>query len=640
MSTKKPRAPTGRLRFSEEECSAAGMHEPNRLNPLNNAGSVIADVTHRQLSEAEEENLGLEAAHQSEQAVENTARTVQSIHRSKKVKQHRKARLENPSLSSNPLSRWRQRQAIRKAYSNKSGGAGRSTAETATLALRKSRDLAEKALALLARNKRILMVLAGIALLLLFVMTVFTSCSQMALGGLNALVSTSYTAEDRDICDADLELTRLEANLDYEIQNVERTHPGYDEYRYAVDPIGHDPHELMAYLTARYMDFTYPQVRGDIQTLFNAMYTLSITETVEVRYRTEIRTRTVTTHDPVTGESDTYEETYEVQVPYNYYILNTRLTSRSLYTMAYPRLTPEQQEMYTVYMETKGNKQYFANPFPFNWQGSVSSLYGWRVDPITKELQLHRGLDLAASDGTSIRSIMDGTVLSVGYDSGYGNYVVVQDKEGYRSTYAHCQSIAVRTGQTVQRGSTIATVGHSGRSTRSHMHLELSHNGEYLNPYFFIEGTNPYTPPASTGPYTRYDIPPEALADPAFSALMVEAQKYLGYPYVWGGSTPQTSFDCSGFVSWVFSHSGGYPLSRTTAQGIFDQCAVVPPAEVRPGDIVFFTGTYDSPGPVSHVGIYVGNGMMIHCGDPIQYASIETAYWRQHFYAFGRLTGR
>lgn len=133
-------------------------------------------------------------------------------------------------------------------------------------------------------------------------------------------------------------------------------------------------------------------------------------------------------------------------------------------------------------------------------------------------------------------------------------------------------------------------------------------------------------------------LPPgEAMGDGSFAALIAEGEKYLGYPYVWGGSTPETSFDCSGFVCWVYTHSGAYPLSRTTATGIYNQCAIVPKEEAQPGDLVFFNGTYASSGPVSHVGIYVGGGKMLHCGSPIQYTSIETAYWKEHFFAFGRL---
>ena len=162
------------------------------------------------------------------------------------------------------------------------------------------------------------------------------------------------------------------------------------------------------------------------------------------------------------------------------------------------------------------------------------------------------------------------------------------------------------------------------------IYLESKGNRDYL----FADDiySNPAAPPS-------YTIPGEALNDATFRRLITEAEKYLGYPYVWGGSSPSTSFDCSGFVCWVYQASGVYPLSRTTAQGIFNQCAVVSRADAKPGDIIFFTGTYNAGEPVTHVGIFVGNGMMIHCGNPIQYASIDSSYWSSHFYAFGRLGG-
>ncbi|MNW56483.1 putative endopeptidase p60 precursor [compost metagenome] len=237
-------------------------------------------------------------------------------------------------------------------------------------------------------------------------------------------------------------------------------------------------------------------------------YTLTITETVEVRYCTEIRTDTWTETDPETGETTTHSDTYEVEVPYNYYILNVSLRNKSLGAVALANLDPEQTERYHVYQKTKGNR-------PNLFEGNI-----------------------------------------------------------------------------------------------------------YVHP----------------GEYTDYDIPPAALADPAFAALIAEAEKYLGYPYVWGGSKPSTSFDCSGFVCYVLDKSGVYPMSRTTAQGIFNQCAKIPPGESKPGDIIFFTGTYDSSGPVSHVGIYVGDNMMLHCASGgVQYARTDTKYWTEHFYAMGRL---
>ena len=149
--------------------------------------------------------------------------------------------------------------------------------------------------------------------------------------------------------------------------------------------------------------------------------------------------------------------------------------------------------------------------------------------------------------------------------------------------------------------------------------------------------TDQYPNASQRQDYLHYDVPPDALEDEVFAAMLAEAEKYLGMPYVWGGSNPSTSFDCSGFVCWVINHSG-WDVGRTTAQGLFDFCTPVSPDNARPGDLIFFEGTYSSYETVTHVGIYVGNNMMIHCGNPISYASIASSYWQQHFYAFGRLS--
>ena len=282
-----------------------------------------------------------------------------------------------------------------------------------------------------------------------------------------------------------------------EIADIETDYPDYDEYQYHLDEIGHDPFALASYLTAKLYDYTRQEAQAEIQALFEKQYTLTLREEIQTRYRTE------TTTDPDTGETTTE------QVPYDYYILHVTLTNKNIETLAGKLLTPEQKEMFDIYMETKGNK-----------------------------------------------------------------------------------------------------------------------------PDVF--GENCATQPGG-GQYTDYEIPPEALSDERFAAMIAEAEKYLGYPYVWGGSSPSTSFDCSGFVCWVINHSGAGSIGRTTAQGIFNYTTPIAPSEAKPGDIIFFTGTYDSGSAVSHVGIYVGNGMMIHCGNPISYASVNTPYWQQHFYAYGRL---
>ena len=340
------------------------------------------------------------------------------------------------------------------------------------------------------------LVMAGaIAMLIIMVFSSLSSCSVMMDGAMSAVLGTSYTSEDPDIIQTEANYTALETALQNELANIERTHPGYDEYRYDVDSIGHNPNELISYLTAKFDAFTPAQVQAEMETMFDRQYSLTTREVVE------IRTRTVTSTDPETGETTEDEEEYE------YYILYVTLRNKGFGAVALENLDEEQKERYTATLSLKGNKPYLF------------------------------GSDIYANE-------------SAGED---------------------------------------------------------------------------------------YDIPGEALADPDFAALIAEAEKYLGFPYVWGGSSPSTSFDCSGFVCYVYTHSGVHNLPRTTAQGIYNQCAHIPMSEAKPGDIIFFTGTYNSPGPVSHVGIYVGNNMMIHCGSPIQYARTDSSYWSQHFYAIGRL---
>lgn len=647
-----------KLRFEDLEVNKSS---------LPSASGLPSGIIHQQIRENEDDNAGVEAGHRLGTTAEKTVRGARNAHRAQGLRQERKALHAEKALdkanvdylytkgagkqgktTSNPISKWQQKQTIKKEYAAakraQSTGKTISSSSKTKKALKKTKDSGKKIAAFMARHKKALLIIGAIFITVVLIMNMVTSCSQLALGSLNAFVATSYTASDEDITASDLEYSRLEAELEYELLSIERNYPGYDEYRYSLDPIGHDPNELIAYLTARFEDFTYLEIRSELHSLFSAMYSLSITETVEIRYKTETRYYSYTITDPETGETETYYDSYEVEVPYNYYILNIDLDSNSLYSVVFPRMNADEREMYLVYMDTRGNKTYFGNPFDFNWSNRLTSLYGWRIHPISQNLQIHRGLDLAVPLGTSIQAIHEGRVIRVGFDpDGYGHYLTIEDKDGYRSTYAHCSSILISEGDHVVKGQAIARAGSTGASTGSHLHLELTYQGQYLNPYFFIEGTDPYLPPApgvGNGAYTNYDIPPEALSDPVFAALINEAEKYLGYPYVWGGSTPATSFDCSGFVCWVFQNSGIYPLSRTTAQGIFNQCAVISPTEAKPGDIIFFTGTYNSPGPVSHVAIYVGNGMMIHAGKPIQYASINTPYWQSHFYAFGRLPRR
>lgn len=518
--------PKTRLYFEE-------IDKPKPPSKLSHAVlSAPALEAHRQIGKVEQENVGVEAAHKSEAAAESGVRAVRSIHRSHALKAHRTAAMlekkadranisalyqktlrENPQLSSNPLSRWQQKQAIKRQYAaakraGQTAGTAKKTAEQTAKAAKKTAEAAQKTAAFAARHWKPILIVLGIAVAVMLIMNAIGSCSVMLQGGMNMIVGTSYTAEDEDILAAEAYYVGLESELRQKVGSIERDYPGYNEYRYDIAEIGHDPFELISFLTALYEDFTADEVQSALDALFDRQYKLTVTETVETRYRTETRTDTWTETDPVTGETVTYTDTYEVEVPYDYYILNVTLTNNALSRIAAADLNTEKLELYAVYQEMQGNK-------PYLFEGNI---------------------------------------------------------------YAH------------------------------------------------------------PGEYTDYEIPPEALADETFAALIAEAEKYLGYPYVWGGSKPSTSFDCSGFVCWVLDNSGVYPMSRTNAQGIFNQTTPIAPSEAKPGDIIFFTGTYDSSGPVSHVGIYVGDNMMIHCASGgVQYARMDTKYWTQHFYAFGRL---
>ena len=482
-------------------------------------------------------------------------------------------------------------------------------------------------------------VICGIVLLLLLVFflitSLFSSFSNIGTGGLGSLAASTYLADDADINNAELIYTEWETDLQMQINRVESDRPGYDEYRYNIGPIEHDPYVLMGYLTSAYQDFTYAQIESVLRELFNGQYSLSFSEETEIRYRTE------TSIDPETGEET------EEEVPYEWHILNVTLASMPLENLVVSRMDADQKEICEILLQTKGNRQYVKNVFGTNWLPYVTSYYGYRVHPISGEKNYHTGVDIGMPQGTEILAGHDGTVTLAGNAGGYGLCVAIEGEayEGHSLTtkYGHCSQILVSAGQEVKAGDVIAKVGSTGNSTGPHLHLEVLVDGQYMNPLYFADTGDtserhlPEVSAGGGGNYFNYDVPPEALADEKFAAMLAEAEKYLGYPYVWGGASPSTSFDCSGYVSWVVNHCGvGWNFGRLTADGLLGVCTPVSSADARPGDLIFFQGTYNTSG-ASHVGIYVGNGMMIHCGDPISYANINTSYWQQHFYTFGRL---
>ena len=628
-------------------------------------GSEFTNFAHGKVAEVEKENSGVEGAHKTEQKAEDTYRFVKRHYKNKEQRQRKKvAKLEKKQfkkevsfryqkfLEENPemqektlkkqLQKRMQKQRIKREYAKarRAGQAAKNTKEAAVKSANFTTTVAKKIQEIAAKHASLLVTVAAFGVLLIMIMTSISSCGAMFSEGMSTTLAGSYMSVPAEIDAADLAFSELEMELQKEIDSIETDYPDYDEYRYNLDAIGHDPFALISYLSAVHTEFTAADVQGEIENLFDEMYELTLNPTTETRTRTVTKTgtRTVTNADGTTS-TETY--TYEEEEEYTVTILEVTLTAKDLNVVAAGHMYSEQKEIYALYNETHGLTQQFYTPLNLYWYNYVSSYYGYRINPVTGAEQLHRGVDIAVPTGTTVLAAMDGTVTTAAYDSYYGNYVVIEDSNGYCTKYAHMDTLSVSAGQTVKHGDSIGTTGNTGSSTGSHLHIECLYNGEYYNPLFYFEageGTLYGETPAS-GSGGGNAIPPDSYDDAAVQALMEEAAKYLGYPYVWGGSSPSTSFDCSGFVCWVFTNSGVHNLPRTTAQGIYDQCTPVSAADAKAGDIIFFTGTYNSAGPVSHVGIYCGNGTMIHCGAPIKYASINTSYWQSHFYAFGRLSG-
>ncbi|MEH2960223.1 CD1108 family mobile element protein [Candidatus Merdisoma sp. JLR.KK006] len=615
------------------------------------------NFVHGKIAETEKENSAVEGAHKSEQKVETVYSFVKRQIKGKEQKQRAKvAKLEkkqfkkevnfqyqkfleeNPQMQKKALQKRLQKQRIKREYikARKKAAAGK----TAEQAFEKTKNgavtVARKLQEFARRNAGLLVTVGIMALLLMMIMVSVSSCGAMFADTQSTILAASYLSKPEEIDAADLQLTRLELDLQNEIDRVETDYPGYDEYSYNLGAIGHNPFTLISYLSAVHTEFTAGGVESEIQALFDEMYTLTLTPDTETRTRTVTKTGTRTVTDPVTGEETEEEYEYEEEEEYEVSILRVTLTVISLESLVSGKMDTEQAEIFAMYRETNGLLQEFASPLDLYWYYYVSSYYGYRKNPVTGNEEFHRGVDIAVPTGTTVYAAHDGMVTAAAYDSHYGNYVVIEI-DGYTTKYAHMDTLSVSAGQTVEKGTVIGTTGNTGSSTGSHLHIECLYDGEYYNPLFYFDVGEGTLYGETPGGLPGNAIPPDAYDDASVQALMEEAAKYLGFPYVWGGSSPSTSFDCSGFVCWTFTNSGVHNLPRTTAQGIYDQCTPVSASDAKAGDIIFFTGTYNSAGAVSHVGIYCGNGTMIHCGDPISYASINSSYWQSHFYAFGRL---
>ena len=517
---------------AKKNAAASGKKGGKPKKPGNLAADALSAKAHQSVRNADQDNnSGVEAANFTEGSAEGAARAGSRFQYGRKLRQYKKLeRLEkkadkdavdsifaermksDPQAGSNFFSRWRQKQAIKKEYAAAKVGAAaaENTAAGTAKAAQGTASITEKAFQFVQSHSHIIIGIAAVGLLVLVIAGSVSSCSVLINGGGNVVLGTSYTAEDEDLKGVETDYTKLEDKLRKQIDRIETDHPGYDEYRYNLAEIGHNPYELASLLTVEFENYTRSQVQARLQSIFEAQYELKLEEKVEIRTRKE--TRVGYRYNPITGTGHTY--TYQVTVQYEYKILNVTLLNRGVdYVARNSGLTDDQLQRYEVTLECRGNRD-----------------------------DLFAGIAFATPDGAG-----------------------------------------------------------------------------------------------SSGEYQDYDIPGEALTDEKFRKMITEAEKYLGYPYVWGGSSPSTSFDCSGFVSWVINHCGnGWNVGRQTANGLMGKCDIIPKSEAKPGDLIFFQKTYNTSG-ASHVGIYVGNGMMIHCGNPISYASIETSYWRQHYYCMGRI---
>ena len=523
-----PKTGTVTTRLSFEEVDK--KRPPSKLtHALRDApGAAALSAVHREIREHEQDNVGVESAHGVEQAAERAVRLAQHAHRSHKEKPYRRAdRAEakadranlraldktaqhhDPELSSNPYSRWQQKQAIKKEYAAaKAGNGARNTvkaSETTAKAAKRAAEGSKKAGSFFVRHKKGFLIAGGVAAAILLLMTCISSCSTLFQGGVSGIAASTYPLEDADMLAAEAAYCAMEDELREYLNSYESTHD-YDEYHFDLDEIEHDPYVLISMITAlKGGEWTIDEIGGILETLFEKQYILTETVTTETRYRTETHIGYYTDEN---GNLQSYE--YEAEVPYTYYICHVELENFNLSHVPVHIMSHDQLSMYAVYMSVLGNRP------------------------------------------------------------------------------------------------------------------DLFPGSPYVNRYYYTK-------------YEKYEIPPEALADEQFAAIIKEAEKYLGYPYVWGGNSPDTSFDCSGFVSYVYNNCGlHWSFGRLGAEGLRGMCAYVSPESARPGDLIFFEKTYDTAG-ASHVGIYVGNNRMLHCGDPIHYASIDTSYWRSHFLQFGRL---
>ena len=621
---KEQKKQAGRLSFGDE---SGGMIQGAGIGMAKkavSAGTVaVSAYVHGKNHEAEQENAAVEGAHKAELLGEKTVRYAvsrssrrlqESLHTERQAEKTAEAgRLQFEAMKKsgkevgkhaaeveqskkNAILRFWQKRRYKQAYA--AAKEGKKATEdtirvTETIAVKAKKVLQE----ILCRNRAIFAGI-GVCVLLFAVMAAsLSSCSASIQGGSTTIISTTYASEDEDIYAAENAYAQLEAALNNQINSMEATHPEYEEYRYQVDEISHNPYHLISYLTVKYGDFTYTQVASEIEEIFREQYSIhteSVRETV-----TETQTVRV-------GESLGQVVTSGYC---NCPICCGVWSGGSTASGAMP------QANHTIAVDA-------SNPFV----------------PLGTKIVMN-GVEYVVEDTGAFDQ------YGVQFDVYYGDHAAAsahghQTWEAYIADDNGSQEVEVTSTREVNRLETVLTNHNLDTVLRNRMNDEEEQRYDYYNltygnrDYLFDVNTLPSG--GGSGGF-GYEIPAEALSDEKFANMIHEAEKYLGYPYVWGGASPSTSFDCSGFVSWVINNCGnGWNVGRQTADGLRSCCAYVSPSEAKPGDLIFFQGTYNTPG-ASHVGIYVGDNMMIHCGNPIQYANISSAYWQEHFMAFGRI---
>ena len=606
-----------RLAFDDEQT----LKKPIGTGSVSAGAATVSGRILHSMNSNEDDNSGLQAAGAAEEAAEGTAGRLkgavsrgyrnsrQGAYRLEKAESQKTSRLmfdrmpEETRTDTKSFVKRQQKKRLQRGYAAgwrtaKAGGTA-AAAKTATayaspvrpsLAARLRNGVKRFA----ARHKGAAVAVICMVLgLVLFGSTVATMGSMISMAG-NAIVETTYLAADDEMLAVEDRYLELEAALQRQIDGIETTYPGYDEYRYQIDEIYHNPYQLISYFITMYGSFTYEQVKDEVEEIFREQYGIDIT-----------------------GERVTVTETREVGVGEalgsvvtsgycNCPICCGRWSGGPTASGVYPTSN------HTIAVDA-------SNPF---------------VPMGTKVIM--NGVEYTVEDTGAFARY--GVQFDVYYDShsaasAHGH----QTWEAYLADDNSSTTVEVTTTRNIRRLSTVMTGSSLDQVLRARMNEDQInqyqlYNATYGNRQDLFDVAALQIPDGMS-----YEIPPEALSDERFVRMITEAEKYLGYPYVWGGASPSTSFDCSGFVSWVINHSGnGWNYGRLTAEGLRNVCTYVSPSEAKPGDLIFFQGTYDTAG-ASHVGIYVGNGMMIHCGNPIQYASIETSYWQQHFYCFGRL---